>query len=1078
MTAGDSPISESSCPTAEELQAFSSERLVPDRTAGVTGHIEQCDVCRAKLEALRAAETRQGSGVAAAVGTKGESPRMAAAPSSRDEQRRPRTIPWLVVGLAAATVMLLFVCPVGIFTVAWMYRENNPEVYYASPSVATVSYDTSYDVSVSESAFPDFELVAGQAGEPVALLPLLDPQRDIRGDDWSVVDGAVISRADAPSMLQFGYRPPDHYRWEATVERIENSESLGIGLVAGGEPLILAVDGYPSRGSFTGMYRIDGRGANTHRENVYRGQVLPTGQPVRLVAWVRYRDERVHVRLDADGREIFSWRGYTRRANSDGQFPTNDRGAMFLGNWTAALRVSDIQVIPLDGTGEVIDFVDRDANRELAAAQRALWSGGMVMIDEGGVTREVGSLGDLTSQFRVVEIDMQGSAWLDDEDLLYFSKLADLRRLDLSGTAITAQGLMNLGPLPALTEISLADTGIVNEYPQLAADCPALEKINLEATGVGDATLAALIKLPQLSDLNASATGVSDAGLAELEGPDELRVLNLNQTALTADGLRRLSNLPRLERLSVSRTRVNDVAFMTREAFPSLSRLELLETAVTDEAVAAVREALDETQVVSGLGATDLLGFIDPARDAFAGDWEWAVPEKALRIPAGGPARLSLPVTLPDEFDLEIVATRESGANAPVFGLPLPSGGRALVGFDHWPDRGNYVILHGIDGRMEMQSPAKVQRTTFRDNGTPERLTIRMRNGSVQVEQNGESVLTWAGDVSQLAAAQQWFHADRERPTITLYGGQFIIDELTLTPVSGRLALPAIRGGAESTVDLTDRGVTDETLPLALEGESPTRLILFGPEITDSSMPLVASLPLLQRLELRRTDVTDAGLAALGGHPALSRLELWYMPQITEAATEHIAEIPRLDQVVLKHTGIFGPGLERLHGRGLRGLYLGNKQIDGEILQQYILPFGTLGALDFAGCGITNDDLSLLTNMEITNFLHLGYNQGITGPGLEHLADLPGVRNLNLNGSGVDDAGLEHLTGVTQLVKLLLIRTSVGDASVETIAELENLREVNLTDTNLTEDGVARLQELLPDTRIIAEHLNSPDGDQ
>ena len=1069
MTTSDLPVPENSCPTAEELQAFAAGRMDSDRNKAIADHVRTCEDCRAAAQVV--ADQPQAASVSESRDTARESARTDSLRPPSAEVSRQRTMSWLVIALAATVFMMLFVCPVGIFTVLWMNRTDDPERYWgAAQSVST----TAYDVSVSEVAFPDAVLVAGQPGEPVALLPLLDAQRDIRGDDWSVVDDAVISRADAPSMLQFAYRPPDHYRWEATVERIENSESLAIGLVAGGEPLILTVDGYPSRGPVTGMYRIDGRGANSHRENTYRGQVLPNGQPVRLVAWVRYQDQRVHVRLDADGREIFSWRGYTRRANSDGQFPTNDPGALFLGNWTAALRISDIQVIPLNGTGEVIEFADPATNPDLAAAQRVIWSGGTVVIDEAGATREVSASNDLTSQSRVLEIDLRGSPWLDDEDLLYFSNLSGLRRLDLSSTAVTGQGLLNLGPLPELVDLSLTETEIVNDCPQLADNCPALVRVNLGATGVGDQTLAALGTLPQLTDLDVSATRVSDAGLSGLEGVGQLRALNLNQTAVTADGLQQLMNLPQLERLSISRTRVDEVSSLTKQAFPSLQRLELLETAVSDAAAAALAQTLDETQVVSGVEATDLLGFVDPARDAFAGNWEWVESEQALRIPISGPARLSLPVTLPDEFDLEVVLTRESGENAPVFGLPLPSGGRALVGFDHWPNRGNYVILHGIDGQMEMQSPAKVQRTTFGNDGVAQRLTIRVRNDQIRVEHNGEPVLTWEGDVSQLAAATHWFHADRKLPTITQYSGQFVIEELTLTPVSGRLAMPALRGDVENTIDLRDRGVTDDMLPLELEGQSPTRLILHGPEISDASMPLVASLPLLQRLELRGTSVTDAGLAVLEGHPALSRFELWYMPQITEAATLHIAEIRHLEHLVLKHTSIYGPGLERFHGMGLRGLHLGNRQLNGEILQQYILPFGKLGALDFAGCGITDEDLTLLSQMEITSFVHLGYNPEITGPGLVHLANMPGVRSLNLSAAGVDDAGLVHLVGATQLVKLVLNKTNVGDESIDTISELENLREVNLTETRFTQSGVDRLQELLPDTTIIAEHLNAP----
>ncbi|MCA9155197.1 MAG: protein kinase, partial [Planctomycetales bacterium] len=125
------------------------------------------------------------------------------------------------------------------------------------------------------------------SGPPVDLIPLLDPVRDIRGDDWRIVDGALVSDASKNSMLHFPYRPPASYRLEMTAERLQFDESLNIGLVAGDNPLIITVDGYPKAGSYSGVYRVDGIGP-THQpsRNTHRGLVLPLNRPVQLVATV------------------------------------------------------------------------------------------------------------------------------------------------------------------------------------------------------------------------------------------------------------------------------------------------------------------------------------------------------------------------------------------------------------------------------------------------------------------------------------------------------------------------------------------------------------------------------------------------------------------------------------------------------------------------------------------------------------------------------------------------------------------------------------------------------------------------
>jgi hypothetical protein len=109
--------------------------------------------------------------------------------------------------------------------------------------------------------------------------------------------------------------------------------------------------------------------------------------------------------------------------------------------------------------------------------------------------------------------------------------------------------------------------------------------------------------------------------------------------------------------------------------------------------------------------------------------------------------------------------------------------------------------------------------------------------------------------------------------------------------------------------------------------------------------------------------------------------------------------------------------------------------------------------------------------LEVTNFLHLGFNRNIYGPGLVSIADMPQLRILSLHKSPVDDAGLVHLAGANGLDKLNLKETLVTDASVELLATMTDLMELNLSDTQFTAEGVALLQKQLPNTKILADHL-------
>ncbi|MCA9206322.1 MAG: hypothetical protein KDA59_24890, partial [Planctomycetales bacterium] len=219
------------------------------------------------------------------------------------------------------------------------------------------------------------------SGPPVDLIPLLDPVRDIRGDDWRIVDGTLVSDASKNSMLHFPYRPPASYRLEMTAERLQFDESLNIGLVAGDNPLIITVDGYPKAGSYSGVYRVDGIGP-THQpsRNTHRGLVLPLNRPVQLVATVQYAAGRAAVQLDADGRRIFSWRGTANRAGTSPLMQPNEPSALCLGNDTASIRLSNVRLVPLEGEGEPIVFADPADDPQRAAAERAIWKGGSVTL--------------------------------------------------------------------------------------------------------------------------------------------------------------------------------------------------------------------------------------------------------------------------------------------------------------------------------------------------------------------------------------------------------------------------------------------------------------------------------------------------------------------------------------------------------------------------------------------------------------------------------------------------------------------------------------------------------------------------
>lgn len=109
---------------------------------------------------------------------------------------------------------------------------------------------------------------------------------------------------------------------------------------------------------------------------------------------------------------------------------------------------------------------------------------------------------------------------------------ANIRRLDLGGTAVTDTGLVHVASMPNLT------------------------RLDLHGTRVTDAGLKALRSLRRVEYLNLYGTGVTDAGLQQLKRLVHLRRLYLWRTGVTQEGgkalAEELSDKDRLARLERS----------------------------------------------------------------------------------------------------------------------------------------------------------------------------------------------------------------------------------------------------------------------------------------------------------------------------------------------------------------------------------------------------------------------------------------------------------------------------------------------------------------------------------------------
>jgi internalin A len=112
------------------------------------------------------------------------------------------------------------------------------------------------------------------------------------------------------------------------------------------------------------------------------------------------------------------------------------------------------------------------------------------------------------------ECRIAGGMRITDLGLARLSKLEKLQQLDLSGSAITPNGLKTLASLRDLRRLSLWNVKSIDDTaaPYLEA-LGNLTSLDLSNTAIGDQTLARLAKLPELRRLYVSETKVTQEGL-------------------------------------------------------------------------------------------------------------------------------------------------------------------------------------------------------------------------------------------------------------------------------------------------------------------------------------------------------------------------------------------------------------------------------------------------------------------------------------------------------------------------------------------------------------------------------------
>jgi Leucine-rich repeat (LRR) protein len=194
------------------------------------------------------------------------------------------------------------------------------------------------------------------------------------------------------------------------------------------------------------------------------------------------------------------------------------------------------------------------------------------------------------------------------------ARTADVTRMDLVNTKVTADGLKELKGLKNLRTLdvgvtdgvlrALREIGLLHALVRATAQGGArpagpddVISLTLVYTAVTVEGLKELKELKNLEALFLGATKVTDEGLKELKSLKNLQTLSLASTPVTDAGLKELRDLKNLQKLSLAGTHVTDAGLKDLNNFTDLRDLNISRTNVTKEGVEELRKALPKCTI-------------------------------------------------------------------------------------------------------------------------------------------------------------------------------------------------------------------------------------------------------------------------------------------------------------------------------------------------------------------------------------------------------------------------------------------------------------------------------------------------
>jgi hypothetical protein len=182
------------------------------------------------------------------------------------------------------------------------------------------------------------------------------------------------------------------------------------------------------------------------------------------------------------------------------------------------------------------------------------------------------------------------SSKITDDDLLQISRMPKLTDLEIADANFTSVGLQYLYNLEQLQMLRIGSSRLDGTGPQNEAGFPKLQSLIIENSPlVNDQTVINLGPLPELTQVILDETQVGNIALGHVTTAGKLEHVYLSKTRVTDQGLENLARCTRMSLLDLTDTEITDAGVAKLQPCSKLTLLMLSGTRITGKGPAAIR---------------------------------------------------------------------------------------------------------------------------------------------------------------------------------------------------------------------------------------------------------------------------------------------------------------------------------------------------------------------------------------------------------------------------------------------------------------------------------------------------------